>query len=342
MEAVALRIADRVTTADQYGARWRSLANLLKMGHCAPSVMQTVLDVTGNKQDWLVKLSAGLPGGIGNAGFECGGVTAPLVLLGFRYGLQNMHDGLPEVFYAGHAYCQEFRTCKGTLFCKDIRGERRLPIPCIGAVRYSPELYIRTTFSEHGGSLSGEKQDAFRRLYGYLSERGFHCAHLVLRNLGHIVPLTQELLDATSAFMGGTLFQGYTCSALTAGIMAVGLRKGTIEDSRLRVIRMMATMALGGNAFEDDMNEFSRIMNIGERMSAWFRGEYGSTQCRAVTGCDFSTVEGANNYAEGGCATKCRTIAQEVARKVESIVGQGEPRSAPVVGDYRSFALRGR
>ena len=38
--------------------RARSLDNLLRMGHCAPAVMQTILDISRNKQEGLVKLMA--------------------------------------------------------------------------------------------------------------------------------------------------------------------------------------------------------------------------------------------------------------------------------------------
>ena len=82
--------------------RNRSLANLLRIGHCAPSVMQTLLEVSETDAPWLVKLTAGLPGGIGNTGGECGGVTAPLVLLGLRHGLEAKDRGLPEIVYKGH------------------------------------------------------------------------------------------------------------------------------------------------------------------------------------------------------------------------------------------------
>jgi hypothetical protein len=255
----------------------RSLSNLFKMGHCAPTVMQTILDVADVKKEWLVKLTAGLPGGIGNAGFECGGVTAPLVLVGLRHGLSAMHDGLPRVFYAGHHYCQQFLNCNNSLFCRDIRGTRRLPTPCIGVIRHSPELYARTDCSDDINAISGEKRNAFRRLYGHLTEEGFHCSHAMLRRLRQAIPVTPELLDGTAAFVGGTLFKGLTCSALTAGIMAVGLKAGEIEDSRIRVIRTIATMVAGGNAFADHLNRFNRIMNIGNEMSEWFTQEFGST-----------------------------------------------------------------
>jgi hypothetical protein len=48
--------------------------------------------------------------------------------------------------------------------------------------------------------------------------------------------------------MGGTLFAGMTCSALTAGVMALGLAVGEIENSHTRVARMIATMAVRGAA----------------------------------------------------------------------------------------------
>jgi hypothetical protein len=75
--------------------RASGLDNLLRMGHCAPAVMQTMLDINHSQQENLVKLMAAMPGGIGNTGFECGGITSPLVILGLRHGLREMHDGLP-------------------------------------------------------------------------------------------------------------------------------------------------------------------------------------------------------------------------------------------------------
>ena len=63
--------------------------------------MQAMLDVFETDAQWLVKLMAGLPGGIGNTGGECGGVTAPLVVLGLRYGQEKLVQGLPVVGLQG-------------------------------------------------------------------------------------------------------------------------------------------------------------------------------------------------------------------------------------------------
>jgi hypothetical protein len=96
----------------ELGPNWdyrvRCFANLLRMGHCAPTVMQTILDISSTDKEWLVKLSAGMPGGIGNTGFECGAVTSPLALFGIRYGLREVDHELPVIFDKGHALCQQF------------------------------------------------------------------------------------------------------------------------------------------------------------------------------------------------------------------------------------------
>jgi len=298
------------------------LSNLLKMGHCAPAVMQTLLDLGNTKEEWLVRMTAGLPGGIGNTGFECGGITSPLVQLGLEYGLNVKDDGLPWVIYAGHDYNQLFQKCNNSLLCKDILGKRRVPLPCIKVVRHAPELYIQTRSKENTEAISGETREAFLLLYSHMSANDFHCAHAVLRHLGDTIPVTRELLDGTSGFIGGTAFKGLTCSAFTAGLMAVGLKLGEIEDSFPRVVRMLATMIAGGNALADHMNKFNRVMNIGNRMSKWFKKEFGSTLCHEITQCDFSSLTNVHQYIERDSVTTCKIIAEQVARQAEMIIKQ--------------------
>jgi C_GCAxxG_C_C family probable redox protein len=110
--------------------------------------MQTVLDINHTQREDLVKLIAGMPGGIGNTGFECGGITSPLVILGLNHRLREMHDGLPRIFDLGHEYYQRFSNENGASFCKAIQNPR-LPVRCIHAVRHSPELLAETIESDH-------------------------------------------------------------------------------------------------------------------------------------------------------------------------------------------------
>jgi len=285
------------------------------MGHCAPTVMQTILDVSSTEKEWLVRLSAGMPGGIGNTGFECGAVTSPLVLLGIRYGLRKVDRGLPVIFDKGHALCQHFRACHNTLNCREIRGKDRFPRHCIGPVLRSPELFLDAFDGDHGETIPAGNRAAYSRLYSHLVENKFHCAQTVLSHLGYNPTEHREIFDAASAFLGGTLFMGKTCSAFTAGVMAIGLRAGEIENSIPRVIRLLAIMTAGGNAFDERINKFNRSMNLGYRLSKWFVEEFGSTQCQMIMQCNFSDSTGVCNYIESDRITKCRLIAEKVAAR---------------------------
>jgi len=300
--------------------RNRGLANVLRMGHCAPSIMQAMLDVSETDAEWLVKLTAGLPGGIGNTGGECGGVTAPLVLLGLRYGQEETVQGLPVVVYKGHDLLRRFTACQHTTSCHEIRGQARVPVRCIGVVRQAPVLCAECIGADCTAAISPAQQEAFGRLYAHWREQDFHCAHAVFHHLEHTIPVSEELLNGGSGFIGGTVFTGKTCSALTAGVMVLGLMLGEIENSHLRVLRMIGTMAVRGDAFADDLNAFSKTMNLGNRLSQWFAVEFGSTQCGSITQCDSSTTEGVQRYIDDGDTARCSAIAQSVALKVLSMI----------------------
>ncbi len=123
-----------------------------------------------------------------------------------------------------------------------------------------------------------------------------------------------------SAFIGGTAFMGLTCSAYVAGVMALGLSRGEIEDSMPRVVRMLSMMTFGGNALGADVNKFNPSLMRGYRLSRWFAHEFGSTQCSAITQCDFATAQGVEQYVKDGCITGCMGIAEKVAARVERML----------------------
>ncbi len=297
-----------------------ALSNLIHMGHCAPTVMQTLLDISSTRKEWLVRLSAGMPGGIGNTGHECGAVTSPLVVLGTRLGLQGDDHALPVLFDKGHALCQGFLACQHSLQCKEIRGNDHFPRHCIPPVLRSAGLFMEAQNGNHPAPIPPASREAYTRMYACLKENNFHCAQAVLAQLGYHPEKDRELFDAASAFIGGTLFMGGTCSAFAAGVMAIGLRIGEIEDSPLRVIRLLAIMTVDGDAFDEKLNKFNSSMNRGFKLSKWFAKEFGSTQCREITQCDFSDTHDVDKFVETGGITHCREIANEVAEKVQRML----------------------
>ena len=159
---IPLNLAGDPTTVPTSTLRRRSMWNLLRMGHCAPTVMQTLLDASDTEAERLVKLTAGLPGGIGNTGAECGGVTAPLVLIGLRHARDPLHQGLPPFIDKGHDLLQRFAGCHGTTLCREIRGTDRLPVRCVGAVRHAPELCAQTLSSDCAHVIPAASRDVDR------------------------------------------------------------------------------------------------------------------------------------------------------------------------------------
>lgn len=133
-------------------------------------------------------------------------------------------------------------------------------------------------------------------------------------------PVTPELLDATVGFVGGTACLGLTCSALTAGVMGLGLAAGEIEASRARVARMLAVMALGGDALRDDLNAFDPSVHRGHRLARWFERELGSTECRELTGLDLSREADVVRFVDGGQAARCALIAARVAEQAGAML----------------------
>ncbi len=300
--------------------RRRSAANLLRMGHCAPTVMQTVLDASATDAIWPVMLTAGLPGGIGNTGGECGGLTAPLIVIGLRHGRGETRDGLPVAVDKGYDLLQRFTAEQRTSRCRDILGDARLPLRCVGVVRRAPPMCAECLADPGATPLRPDTRAAYQELYAHWQGRGFHCADAVFAELGETVPAPPEVRDATTDFMGGTLFTGMTCSALTAGVMALGLALGRIEDSRPRVLRMIATMAVGGDAFDDHLNAFNPLMNLGHKLADWFKGEFKSTQCRTVTGCDFASADDVRQFVASEGIARCERIAQRVAEQAAELI----------------------
>ena len=300
--------------------RRRSVGNLLRMGHCAPTVMKTLLDASGLTARWPVMLAAGLPGGIGNTGGECGGLTAPLVLLGLEHGREEDEDGLPVVVETGHDLLARFADTQGTTQCREIRGTSRVPLRCIGVVRQAPVTCAACLGAPVAGAIAPQARAEYRRMYEHWNQRGFHCADAVLCESETSPAPDEELRDAVTAFMGGTLFAGMTCSALTAGVMALGLALGEIENSHARVARMIATMAVGGDGFADELNAFNGVMNVGYELSEWFEAEFGSTQCRALTGCDFASTADVDDYIDRDGTADCARLARRVAEHVSVMV----------------------
>ena len=99
----------------------RTIYNRQRMGHCAPTVMQTLLGINGIENDDMVKYAAGLAGGIAGSEMECGVLTAPLMFMGYsNSNLTGINEKL-NIIRQAQSYIQEFNKFNGTTICKNIQ-----------------------------------------------------------------------------------------------------------------------------------------------------------------------------------------------------------------------------
>jgi hypothetical protein len=275
--------------------------NMLKMGHCAPSVMKTLLNADGSNDEDIVKLSGSLAGGIGNTGAECGAITASVIFLGLK------NSNLNKIISTGKIFMKDFHNYNKFIDCnKNPNGTQS----CIKAVSSSPDKIIK--LNELNLIRISEPD---RELLDAFNSNDFHCSNEVFHHLGIT---SSKILNACQGFIGGTLLSGMTCSALTAGVMAMGLQKGEIENSYLKVFRMLRMMGEGDKWLSDGINNFHRSIKLGTKLNTWFMNTYKTCKCKGISGCPFNNKNEVKNYIKRGGIQQCKRIAENVAREVRN------------------------
>jgi hypothetical protein len=164
----------------------------------------------------------------------------------------------------------------------------------------------------------GDGGCAARLLFAF-EARSFHCVHSVFSGLDGIVPECPRMHNMTYPLACGIAFSGGTCAAAAAGVLAIGLATGTIEDSYLRVISMMIRMLTGGDMMADHVNNFNPAINRGQQLMEWFENEQRSLDCADLTGIDIGDPGSITRYLSGDGITRCEAIAEAVAVKVRAI-----------------------
>jgi C_GCAxxG_C_C family probable redox protein len=296
----------------------RSFNNMLKMGHCAPSVMQTLLEMHAIQDTNMVLYAGAMAGGIAGSGSECGALTAPLMFNSFQHGgLSSVEEKL-DLINRSQQYVREFSAHNGSCICSKIRDGGMLS--CMKAI-----CTFHKPFSKAVSGpclLSDEEKESYSLLLKAFDERGFHCAHRVLHNLNNHFAITRELLDASWIFIGGLALLNLTCGALTAGVLALSSATAEMEDSYSRTAKMYWLMMHDkvNEAMSEERNHFNRAILLSDELGTWFRNEFGSTTCAEIYGLHFSSVKDVESYISGPCLDHCALIAKRVAEKVGTMV----------------------
>jgi hypothetical protein len=295
----------------------RTVNHMLSMGHCAPSVMQTLLEINGIRNHNMVLYSGAMAGGIAGSDMECGALTAPLMFLGFQKNDLHEISAKLDLIRKAQSYVNEFTAFNGESTCSRIRGKGMTA--CRKAVYNFNKPFLKAILNP--GEISDEAEESYSLLLNTFDEYKFHCANNVFNNLNCDFHITDELRDSSWLFIGGIAMLNLTCGALTAGVMALSSVTSKMEKSYSRVAKMNRMLRNGSNeAMNEEINNFNRSINLGEELGRWFRSEFGHTSCYDIWGYDFSKIKDAESYISGQCMKQCDYITKKLAQKVNMLV----------------------
>jgi C_GCAxxG_C_C family probable redox protein len=133
---------------------------------------------------------------------------------------------------------------------------------------------------------------------------GYNCAESVLltflNSWGKYFRMGVTSAAAT-AFGGGMGRMGYTCGALSGGLIVIGLAVGRTD----------------GKDDEGKKDAYS----MAQKLFQSFKERWGALTCRELTQCDLSTPEGFSRYRELKLhETKCSEIVKETVKILTSIL----------------------
>ncbi len=132
------------------------------------------------------------------------------------------------------------------------------------------------------------------------------CSQAVVAAFQDLLGLKDILaLKAASGFAGGLGRQGAACGALLGGIMVIGMKYG--------------------RANLEDYYSFQRTFPAVVKLCEMFKKEFGSLNCRDITGLDLADPEVVREfYVSGRHDRECAVVAGKTAQMVAGILDDFE------------------
>lgn len=128
------------------------------------------------------------------------------------------------------------------------------------------------------------------------------CSQAIVSAFQNLLGLNDILaLKAATGFAGGIARQGLTCGALTGGIMILGIKYGC---SNL-----------------EDYDSFKKILPFVERLCSIFKEEFGSVNCRDITGMNLMDSKQMEEfYVSGRHDRECAVVVGKTARMTAALL----------------------
>lgn len=112
---------------------------------------------------------------------------------------------------------------------------------------------------------------------------------------------TELISDAAAGLGGGMASSGHICGAVSGAMLA------------------LSTLSMAGIVTQDKPRQF--IKDIGKRFIADFEHEFGSCDCKDLTGCNFWTEEGYREFKEKSLKQElCINLVSWAADRMSSLL----------------------
>jgi len=160
-------------------------------GPLRADVMQSLVDISAPDKQWLVRFSAGMPGGIGIPALNAAGSPHPWRCSEFGMACARPTK-LAGYLRQGARSLPAFSECNKTMFCREIRGNDRFPSHCIRTIVLSPELFPEAEANNSRDAIPEGVRGCYRRMCSHMAEHDFHCARAVFGQLKCAGPSTRS------------------------------------------------------------------------------------------------------------------------------------------------------
>ena len=87
---------------------------------------------------------------------------------------------------------------------------------------------------------------------------------------------------------------------------------------------MAVSLVTGRNIPEESVKDAYKAV---QKMIEAFKGKFGSTNCKELTGCDLGTKEGQEKFISEGMRDKCRQYTEEATKIAITVIDDEEKRN---------------
>ncbi len=260
--------------------------------NCNQATLSTQRDHLGVSLPMLLKANSHLEGGCFSHGSTCGVVTGGCLSLALRH-LPELKEGDPGKLASFHGLMKEYTSWFASSFGSTICRER------IGCGLTSPGGIVRYALGgrflrcvAHAGKaalfLAELGESPLERGGDAAADGAFNCASQVLRRLREATGLGDPSFEVLYISMnGGVGLSGGLCGAAAAGMLPLGWLHG-LDPEEAGFTGNLAALTRGHiNMFTG--REERELFSLGRRFIKGWLEEFGSLECRDMTGRRFGS-----------------------------------------------------